>query len=102
VRLQIHRSGITLDVLANVSARHMGSGMGLVFGEITETQRAVVESWLGELGLPPRMLFENAFPPLKQAVSPGADCAARLVQVLVRKGVLNQSEATELLRECEG
>ncbi len=102
VRLQIHRAGMILDVLANVSSRHAGSGMGLVFGEITETQRAVVESWLGELGLPPRTLFENAFPPLKQATSPDTDCAARLVQVLVRKGVLSQSEGTEVLRECKG
>ena len=101
VRLRIHRSGMILDVLANVSSRHAGSGMGLVFGEIAETQRAVVESWLGELGLPPRTLFENAFPPLKQATSPGADCAVRLVQILLRKGVLSQSEATEVLDECE-
>ncbi len=91
-----------LDVLANVSSRHAGSGMGLVFGEITETQRAVVESWLGEKGLPPRMLFENAFPPLKQAASPGADCAVRLLQILLRKGVLSQSEVTEVLRDCNG
>lgn len=101
VRLLIHRAGLTLDVLANVSARHAGSGMGLVFGEITETQRAVVEGWLGELGLPPRTLFENAFPQSKQATSPDADCAARLVQVLVRKGLLSQSEATEVLRDCK-
>ena len=101
VRLQIHRAGMILDVLANVSSRHAGSGMGLVFGEITEPQRAVVESWLGELGLPPRTLFENAFPPLKQATSPEPDCAARLVRMLVRKGVLSQSEAKEVLDECE-
>jgi len=102
VRLQIHRAGMTLDVLANVSSRHAGSGMGLVFGEIAETQRAVLDSWLGELGLPPRILFENAFPPAKQATSPDMDCAARLVQVLVRKGLLSQSEATEVLRDCKG
>ena len=101
VRLQIQRAGMTLDVLANVSSRHAGSGMGLVFGEIAETQRAIVESWLGELGLPPRTLFENAFPPPKQATLPDADCAARLVQILLRKGVLSQSEATEVLRDCK-
>jgi hypothetical protein len=76
--------------------------MGLVFGEITETQRAVVESWLGELGLPPRTQFENAFPPPTQAPLADADCAARLVQVLVRKGVLSQSEAMEVLRDSKG
>jgi hypothetical protein len=101
VRLQIHRAGMILDVLATVSSRHAGSGMGLVFGEITETQRAVVEGWLGELGLPPRTLFENAFPASKRGTSPDTDCAARLVLVLVRKGVLSQSEATEVLRDSK-
>jgi hypothetical protein len=101
VRLQIHRAGMILDVLATVSSRHAGSGMGVVFGEITETQRAVVEGWLGELGLPPRTLFENAFPPSKRETSPDTDCAARLVLVLVRKGVLSQSEATEVLRDSK-
>jgi PilZ domain len=101
VRLQIHRAGMILDVLATVSSRHAGSGMGLVFGEITETQRAVVEGWLGELGLPPRTLFENAFPPSKRGTSLDTDCAARLVLVLVRKGVLSQSEATEVLRDSK-
>jgi hypothetical protein len=101
VRLQIHRAGMILDVLATVSSRHAGSGMGLVFGEITATQRAVVEGWLGELGLPPRTLFENAFPPSKRGTSPDTDCAARLVLVLVRKGVLSQSEATEVLRDSK-
>ncbi|HXN51577.1 MAG TPA: PilZ domain-containing protein [Candidatus Acidoferrum sp.] len=99
VRLQIHRAGMILDVLANVSSRHVGSGMGLVFGEITATQRAVLESWLGELGLPPRSVFENPFPQANEASSPDADRALRLVQILLRKGVLSQSEATEVLRE---
>ena len=102
VRLQIQRAGMILDVLANVSSRHAGSGMGLVFGEITEAQRAVLESWLGELGLPPRMLFENAFPPPRQAPPADANCAERLVQVLLRKGVLSQSEAMEVLRDSKG
>jgi PilZ domain len=101
VRLQIQRAGMILDVLANVSSRHVGSGMGLVFGELTGAQKAVLESWLGELGLPPRMVFENAFPPSK--VGPAdEDCAVRLVQLLLRKGLLSQSEATEVLRDFRG
>jgi hypothetical protein len=102
VQLQIHRAGMTLDVLANVSSRHAGSGMGLVFGEITDTQRTILENWLGELGLPPRTRFEDAFPQARQATSSDTDCAARLVQVLVRKGLLSQSEATEVLRDFRG
>ena len=101
VRVQIQRAGLILDVLANVSSRHVGSGMGLVFGEITGAQRAVLKNWLGELGLPPRTVFENSFP-TPSTGSPEADCAVRLVQMLVRKGLLSQSEAREVLRDCQG
>jgi hypothetical protein len=100
VRLQIHRGGSVLDVLANVSSRHVGSGMGLVFGEIAGAQRAILESWLSELGLPPRAVFEKPFPAESPATSLGSDCATRLVQVLLRKGALSQSEAREILSGC--
>lgn len=102
VRLQIQRANMTLDVLANVSSRHAGSGMGLMFGEVTSAQRAVLASWLGELGLPPRTLFENAFPPSNKAGASDAECAVRLVQVLLRKGLLSQSDAKEVLGEYKG
>jgi hypothetical protein len=101
VRIQIHRSGLILDVLANVSSRHAGSGMGLEFGEITDAQRNVLETWLGELALPPRAVFDNPFARGNAARSRDEDCAVRLVQVLLRKGVLSQSEATEILDECK-
>ena len=100
VRLQIHRAGLILDVLANVSSRHAGSGMGLEFGEITGAQRAVLENWLNELGLPQSAGFENPFP-LSTGTTREPDRAARLVRMLLRKGVLSQSEAKEVLEECE-
>src|SRR5229473_451949 len=101
VRLQIHRAGLILDALANVSARHAGSGMGLVFGELTGSQKAVLETWLSELGLPPRTIVENPFPLSNKALAHELDPTGRLVGMLVRKGVLSQSEAKEVLDECE-
>src|SRR5229473_3824901 len=101
VRLQIHRAGMILDALANVSARHAGSGMGLVFGELTGSQKAVLETWLSELGLPPRTIVENPFPLSNKALAHELDPTGRLVRMLVRKGVLSQSEAKEVLDECE-
>src|SRR5258705_4252836 len=100
VRLQIQRAGLVLDVLANVSSRHVGSGMGLVFGEIAGAQRAILESWLSELGLPPRTVFERPFPAENPTLSLGNDCATRLVHVLLRKGALSQSEARVILSGC--
>jgi hypothetical protein len=99
VRLQIHRAGLILDVLANVTSRHVGSGMGLEFGEITQAQKAVLENWLGELSLPPRTVFESSFPPANIAPRANGDYAARLVQVLLRKGLLTQFEARQILSD---
>ena len=96
LRLQIHRGGLSLDVLATVTSRHAGSGMGLEFGDMTPAQKLVLESWLGELALPPRTVFENAFPvSAPKATDP--DCTARLVQVLLCKGIITQFEARQIL-----
>jgi len=61
LRLQIHRGGLSLDVLATVTSCHRGCGMGLEFGDMTSAQKLVLESWLSELALPPRTVFENVF-----------------------------------------
>ena len=103
VRLSIHRGDAVLDVLANVSSRHVGSGMGLEFQDPTEPQRAIIQSWLGELSLPPRAVFDNSpFPTKNPTSSLTGDCATRIVQVLLRKGVLSQSEAREILQDYRG
>jgi hypothetical protein len=99
VRLQIHRGGLILDVLANVTSRHVGSGMGLEFDEITQSQKTILDSWLGELALPPRTVFENPFPVSNPVAPGGSDYAARLVQVLLRKGMLTQFEARQILSD---
>ena len=82
VRLQIHRAGLVLDVLANVTSRHIGSGMGLEFEEITEPQKAVLQSWLGELSFATRGVLDNPFPARNLPRSADGDCVQRLVQVL--------------------
>jgi hypothetical protein len=99
VRLQIQRRGKVFDVLAHVSSRHAGSGMGLVFEDLAPAQSSVLASWLEELGLPPRAIFGEPFPASNKAASRSGDCAARLVQMLLRKGVLSQSEAMEVLHD---
>jgi hypothetical protein len=101
VRLQIHRAGLILDVLANVTSRHIGSGMGLEFEEITEPQKAVLQSWLGELSFATRGVLGNPFPARNLPRSADGDCALRLVQVLLRKGMLTQCEAREILNDSK-
>ena len=81
--------------------------MGLVFSDITLAQSALLRSWLGESTLPPEMAFSaarrasrtNQNTRTTQNLDVNAIYAVRLIQVLLRKGVLSQSEATELLRD---
>ena len=96
LRLQIHRGGLSLDVLATVTSCHTGCGMGLEFGDMTPAQKLVLESWLSELALPPRTVFENAFPASAPKAS-DPDCTARLVRVLLCKGIITQFEARQIL-----
>jgi PilZ domain len=106
VRLQIRRNEQVFDALAHVSSAHSGSGMGLVFSDITLAQGALLRSWLGESALPPEVAFTAARPSraaqiikTTQNLEVNTIYAVRLINVLVRKGILSQSEATELLRD---
>jgi hypothetical protein len=99
VRLQIHRAGLVLDVLANVTSQHVGSGMGVAFREIAEAQKAVLESWLGELGFATRGVLDTPAP--NPPRSADGESVVRMVQVLLRKGMLTQGEAREILTESD-
>src|ERR1051326_7598192 len=105
VRVQIHRSEKLLDAIAHVSSRHAGSGMGLVFSELTSSQKGLLATWLTELALPSRAEFAD--PATSKSATPVApstsasSSTARLIQMLLRKGVLSQSEANELFSEPE-
>ena len=98
-RLQIFQDRQILDALASVASCHPGSGMGLAFGDMTEEQRLMVQNWLtgapaavesqvptgrGPASSPPRVQTQQSY-------------VARLVHMLVRKGVLSRSEAMDLL-----
>ena len=104
VHVQIQRDEQVLDVLATVSSRHLGSGMGLVFGDMTPAQREQVTNWLNTLRLPPRIPLGGTVPPSLQQQR-GADTDAtyviRLIHALVRKGLLTQSEAGEILSDSD-
>jgi len=101
VRLQIHRADKVLDAIAQVSSRHAGLGMGVVFSELSAQQKVLLGMWLTELAVPARAAFaelpkpSRASVPVPVAVSP-QDRATRLIHILLRKGVLTESEVNEL------
>lgn len=95
VRLRIHKEGATLELCARVISCHPGSGMGLVFEGITNIQRTTLSKWLCKetIGLESDFVLS----PLTQATE--EQRFARLLDILVRKGVLSKSEALSLLQD---
>ncbi len=103
VRLRIYQGNELLDVQANVSSQHPGSGMGLVFRDLAPAYRSILECWLCE-SLAPSAPPPMALPRAQKTAQPEArddSRIIRLVDALVRKGVLTHSEAVELLRESD-
>ena len=103
VRLQIQKANEGLELIGNISSQHPGSGMGVEFAEVTAEQRITLKSWLAESS----PTVEVGFTSPRQRSRPrhsadlGETYAIRLINALVRKGILSKSEATELLREPE-
>jgi PilZ domain len=98
VRLQIQKANEALDVLAKVSSQHPGSGMGLAFSDIAPEQRAMIRSWLADSGPVAQARLSSK---ANQTEDASQVYAIRLINALVRKGILSKSEATELLRDPE-
>ena len=103
VRLQITKNDQRLEFRAEVTSCHVGSGMGVLFEQLTPPQMDIVVSWLEGTSSP-------AEPPLpaitSTAVSQSAPktnmhFARKLLKVLEHKGILTPSEAAELLRELD-
>ena len=103
VRLQVHRGEEMLEVMARVTSQHPGSGMGLEFSGMTLEHRATLRSWLAECSggteaiVPSPRFSGNG----KHPDGVEEPYAVRLINALVRKGILSKSEATELLRDPE-
>ena len=103
VRLRIYKGKDLFEVQATVSSQHPGSGMGLVFRDITPAYRSTLECWLCE-SLAPSEPPAMAIPRVEKTAQPDArddSRTIRLIHMLVRKGVLTQSEAVELLRNSD-
>jgi PilZ domain len=102
VRLQLTKNDQQLELQARVTASHMGSGMGLMFEQLTAEQNSILLEWLE--GTPAREANPFGAAPANatwDAAKANARFATSLVKVLERKGILTHSEAAELLRDLD-
>ncbi len=106
VRVMLTKEGEVLDVKGGVVYHTPGLGMGIAFHHLTPGNLALLHKWLSSIdGEQEDWKAPFRTMPLKQPalteVSPAEsdDPLVRLVELLVRKGVLNPSEAAILLRK---
>ncbi len=48
IKVKIRHQDAVLELPAKVIYTHAGFGMGVLFGEIPDTQQAVLDAWLGD------------------------------------------------------
>jgi hypothetical protein len=103
VRVRIKREQNTFEAAATVVYAHVSMGMGLAFTEIKPEYQAVLRAWVAELSgeqvakpevadTEPESSQASTILNLQQVLS-------ELVNVMVRKKILNAAEATALLRQ---
>jgi hypothetical protein len=101
VRVQLNKNGVLFECQAKVTSCHMGTGMGLLFEQVTGRQRVALESWLDESSPSEEIAFRTAAPAVSLEINPNARFAAKLLKILERKGMLSHSEAAELLHDLK-
>ena len=100
VLLQIEKDDAILELRARVISSHVASGMGLVFEGSTREQREVLASWLrGESPKVAPQLSGTARRDEEQSEDRfgGDNRFAKLVEILVNKGILSDSDVTSLM-----
>jgi hypothetical protein len=102
VAVRIVHESREFQALARVAYSSAPMGMGLTFTKITPEHEAVLRSWTAALNVesPPRPT-----PPTEPVAGPARDGADikfvlnQLITLLIRKKILTEQEATELLRQ---
>ena len=103
VRLRLAKNDQQLELQARVTACHMGSGMGLMFEQLTAQQNFILLGWLEGADAPEANPFRTATAADVAGETPKANSrfGASLIKMLERKGILTHSEAAELLRDLD-
>jgi len=103
VRVRLEREKKVVEAMAIVSYAQQSFGMGLAFTEIKPEHQIVLRSWIAEV----------SGEPLPENISSGAEADSdsssavlhlqevliELINLMVRKKVINTAEATALLRK---
>lgn len=107
VMVRMTREDLPFEAGAKVVFSKPGLGMGLAFSDLEPEQQTILSQWISELsGCPPAQnpqLAKSPPPNLFEGTEKGGnrEVLHNLVKILMRKGMLTQSEFEDLLRELE-
>jgi PilZ domain len=100
VHVGVRKGKTQLDTNGVVVYSQSGLGMGIAFDSLDQTQRDALENWLADITGSRAMVFRDLTPKQEQSTRPrGPDYATveRLIQLLVSKGLITQSEGASVL-----
>jgi hypothetical protein len=103
VRVRLECEQRLFEALATVSNAHPSMGMGLAFTEIKPEHQAILQVWVAELS------GERPAEPAAKTTEPDSEMPStllnlqqvlnELVNLMVRKKIINETEGTALLRK---
>jgi hypothetical protein len=102
VHVGVRKGKTQLDTNGVVVYSQPGLGMGIAFDSLSQSQREALEKWLGEITGSKSIVFSVAIPKPERSPSsqsPDQPTLARLLRLLVTKGLITAAEAASVMYE---
>lgn len=102
VRVRAHREKQVFEALGTVVYSQTGLGMGIAFHNLPREQETLLEQWLNSSSASSQQpLTTEEIDGKKTTFAKGAERAvlARLVQLMISKGVISESEGTSIFND---
>jgi hypothetical protein len=101
VRIFISSHGVELSCTGVVRDSQPGMGMGVAFTDLDDAQKAIIEGWIEKLRSPALPSLPAPSEKAKPVAAPEQreDLAAKLIDLLRKKGVLTSNDVASLLRD---
>jgi hypothetical protein len=101
VRISISSDGVELRCTGVVRDSQPGMGMGVAFTDLDDAQKGIIEGWIEKLRSPAFSPLSTLSEKAKPVGTPEQreDLAAKLIDLLHKKGLLTSNEVASLLRD---
>lgn len=101
VRVTVYRGPSHFETMGAVVYSQQGLGMGIAFDELDEQKRNALDLWLSEITNGRHAVPESRRPSAQRASAPANDRSVliRLVQLMISKGLITESEGNSIFHD---